>query len=38
MVNLVLVKEGKAKVVIYEDRGELKYQEELLEAEKDLVP
>lgn len=32
MVNWVLVKNGKAKVVIYEDRRKLKYQEELLEA------
>ena len=33
MVNLILVKEGKAKVVTYNDRRKLKYEEILREAE-----
>ena len=33
MVNWLLVKREKAKVVIYEDRRKLKYEKELLEAE-----
>lgn len=33
MVNWVLVRKGKARVVIYEDRKKLIYQDELLEAE-----
>lgn len=33
MVNWVLVRKGKARVVIYEDRRKLIYQDELLEAE-----
>ena len=32
MINWVLVKKGKAKVMIYKDRGKLRYQDELLEA------
>lgn len=33
MLNQKLLEEGLAKVVIYEDRRKLKYQEELLAAE-----
>jgi endonuclease YncB( thermonuclease family) len=33
-VNLTLVREGKARVVFYEDRRKLRYESELREAEK----
>jgi len=33
MLNLTLVREGKAKVVFYEDRRKLRYEKELREAE-----
>lgn len=35
MINWVLVRKGKARVVIYEDRRKLIYQDELFEAEKE---